>query len=297
VGLTATFVIANPAGLLGLDAAGRSLGPIVALPPQSAPSSPALDPSGKTLVFALVPQADPIRGFGADIMAVGLDGTGLRTIVQHEKDNVFYSQPLFDRTGGAVLFHRTEAVIQTGSYIGNLDTIERIDLRTGARARLLTDASDFTITPTGDTIVYAKLDQGLPDALWRANADGSDPRPFLTTKDRWFYLQSPRIGPQGCEIAFSAAGHTTSRLAPVGAPAGQAHLGYPSDLDIAPCDGSSVRAVTTTVDDVDPAWSPNGAEIVYAGSGGLFVITVATGAVRTLAQGETFFFGSLVWLR
>jgi Tol biopolymer transport system component len=297
VGLVATFVLANPAGLVGLDASGQMLGPIVQLPAQSAPSSPALDPTGKTLVFALVPQADPVRGFGADIMAVGIDGTGLRSIILHEKDNVFYSQPRFDRTGKAVLYHRTEAVIQTGSYLGNLETIERIDLATGERQRLLTDAADFTLTPAGDAIVFTHLDQGLPDALWRANIDGTDPRPFLTTNDRWFYLQSPRAGPTGCDIAFSAAGHTTSRIAPRDAVVGQAHLGYPSDLVIAPCDGSSIRVVTRTVDDVEPAWSPSGAEIAYTGSGGLFVVTVASGTVRTIATGQTFFFGSLIWLR
>jgi len=40
VGLQATFVLANPAGLLALDDAGRALGRIVDLPPQSAPATP-----------------------------------------------------------------------------------------------------------------------------------------------------------------------------------------------------------------------------------------------------------------
>ncbi|TMC74533.1 MAG: hypothetical protein E6J13_01685 [Chloroflexi bacterium] len=288
VGLQATFVLANPGGLVGLDAQGNALGPIVDLPPKSAPSSPALDPSRTKLVFALLPQSDPVRGFGSDIQAVNLDGTGHRTLLQHEKDNVFYSTPRFDSTGEVVYFHRTEGVIQAGAYVGNLDTVERLDLRTGQRARVLTDAGDFTIAPTGDFIVYAHLTQGLPDNLWRANIDGSGAAPFFKGKDRWFYVQSPRAAPTGCQIAFSAAGHTTSR---------SAHLGIPSDLDLALCDGSSVRAIATTVDDVEPAWSPSGSEIAYVGTGGLFIVDIATGNIRTMAQGQTFFFGSLVWLR
>ena len=301
VGLRATFVLANPEGLVGLDGQGKTLGKIVDLPPQSAPSSPALDPARTSLVYAVLLQRDPVRGFGSDIEVVNLDGTGRHALIQHENDNVFYSNPRFDSTGNIVYVHRTEGLIQGGTYIGNVDTIERLDVRTGLRQKILTDAGDFTITPAGDTIIYAHLNQGLPDDLWRASIDGTGATPFFKTKDHWFYLQSPRIGPTGCQVAFSAAGHTSSRAAPglIGGPSrlGQAHLGIPSDLDVVPCDGTSVRVIGSTVDDVDPAWSPSGAEIAYAGTGGLFTIDIASGSIRTLAQGQTFFFGSLVWLR
>ncbi|HEY3127345.1 MAG TPA: hypothetical protein VGK07_09805, partial [Candidatus Limnocylindria bacterium] len=78
VGTQASFILANPGGLLALDNTARTLGRIVDLPPQSAPSTPSLHPSGKSIVFALTPQSDPKRGFGSDVYVVNIDGTGLR---------------------------------------------------------------------------------------------------------------------------------------------------------------------------------------------------------------------------
>ena len=46
-------MLANPAGLLALDDSGRALGRIVDLPAQSAPATPVLHPSGKSIVFAI----------------------------------------------------------------------------------------------------------------------------------------------------------------------------------------------------------------------------------------------------
>ena len=301
VGLQASFVLANPAGLLALDGGGHSIGRIVDLPAQSAPATPVLHPSGKSIVFALTQQPDKKTGFGSDLYTVNLDGTGYKPLVQHESDNVFYASPRFDSTGNILYFHRRAALIQAGSFIGNEDSLERLDLRTGERKRLIMNGADPALSPDGKLIVYVHLTQGQPDGLWVANVDGSNARPFFKTKDTWWYLQAPRFAPTGCEIVFSAAGHAVSRV-PSNAVAlsgakGLAHLNIPSELNIAPCDGTSVRVVGQTGDDVVPAWSPNGTEVAYVGTGAFFVLTLANGNVRTLAQGQDFFFGDLVWLK
>jgi Tol biopolymer transport system component len=300
IGLQASFILANPAGLLALDAGGRSLGRIVDLPAQSAPATPALHPSGKSLVFALTQQPDKTTGFGSDLYSVNLDGTGYKPVVQHEGDNVFYASPRFDSTGNILYFHRRAAIVKNGAYVGNEDSLERLDLKTGERKRLLMDGADPTISPAGDRIVYVHLNQGYPDAIWTANIDGSNARPYFKTKDTWWYLQTPRFAAKGCEIVFSAAGHTVATAAPSiksTAKAGFAHLNVPSFLYLAPCDGTSVKEVVQTVDDVVPAWSPDGTQVAYVGTGAFYVLTLANGNVRTLAQGQDFFFGDLVWLK
>ena len=301
VGLQAAFVLANPAGLLALDSGGHAIGRIVDLPAQSAPATPVLHPSGKSVVFALTQQPDKKTGFGSDLYTVNLDGTGYNPVVQHESDNVFYASPRFDASGNVLYFHRRAAIIQAGSFVGNEDSLERLDLRTGERKRLIMNGADPALSPDGKLIVYVHLTQGQPDGLWVANVDGSNPRPFFKTKDTWWYLQAPRFAPTGCEIVFSAAGHAMSSLpsAPVATTSarGAAHLNIPSELNIAPCDGTSVKVVGQTGDDVVPAWSPDGKQVAYVGTGAFFVLTLANGNVRTLAQGQDFFFGDLVWLK
>ena len=291
-------MLANPAGLLALDDSGRALGRIVDLPAQSAPATPVLHPSGKSIVFAITQQPSKKTGFGSDLYSVNLDGTGFRPVVEHEGDNVFYASPRFDSTGNVLYFHRRAAIIQAGSFVGNEDAIERLDLRTGERKRLVTNGADPALSPDGTRIVYVHLTQGQPDGLWTANADGSNARPFFATKDTWWYLQAPRFAPSGCEIVFSAAGHTVAAVPRTTAgKTGFAHLNIPSELFVAPCDGKTVKAVGQTGDDVVPAWSPDGARIGYVGTGAFFVLTLKDGSVRTLAQGQDFFFGDLLWVK
>jgi len=296
VGAKANFILANPGGLSALDDTGRAIGKLVKLPDQSAPSTPVIHPSGSLIAFALTQQPDAKRGFGSDIYTVNLDGTNLKPIVLHEDNNVFYASPRFDASGNVLYVHRRAAIIVNGSYAGNEDSIERIDLRTGQRARLLKDGADPTISPDGGTIVYVHLKDSQIDALWRADIDGGNARPLLKTKDTFWYLQAPRFQPKGCEIVFSAAGHTVSGVP--GTTGGRlAHLSIPSELFLVPCDGTSVKSVGQTGDDVVPAWSPDGGRIAYVGSGGFFVLDVASQSTRTIAQGQDFFFGDLVWLR
>jgi len=308
IGDKATFILANPGGLSALDDAGRFIGKLVKLPDQSAPSTPVLHPSGTALAFALTQQPDPKRGFGSDIYIVNLDGTNLKSVVLHEDNNVFYASPRFDASGNVLYVHRRAAIIANGSYVGNEDSIERIDLRTNQRTRILTNGADPTISPDGKTLVYIHLKDSQVDTLWRADIDGSNAGPLFKTADKFWYMQAPRFSPRGCEIVFSGAGHTVSGTGggapyavrqPTGGHSGARtfHLSVPSELFMVPCDGSSVRSVGQTGDDVVPAWSPDGGRISYVGSGGFFVLDVKAQSTHTVAQGQDFFFGDLLWLK
>ncbi len=294
IGSTATFLLANPSGIVGLDEACRPLGAIAKLPAQSAPATPSLHPDGRSIAFALTQVPNPRTGFGSDIYSVDLDGTRLRPVVEHEAENVFYASPRYDPGGSVLYFHRRAALVVNGQYTGNEDTIERLDLKTGERKRILTDAADPTLSPDGRTLLYVRVVNGQIENLWTANADGTAARQFFRTKDTFWYLQSPRFSPSGAEVAFSAAGRSSS----YGAGGGRhAHLGVPSELYLARADGAELRSIGQTGDDVVPAWSPDGKRIGYVGTGAIFTVDVASRDTKTCAQGQDFFFGDLLWLR
>lgn len=294
IGNSAAYLLANSSGIIGLDASCRPLGPVVKLPDQSFAATIALHPDRRSLVFTLTKAPDARTGFGSDIYRAELDGTGLRPVIEHEAENVFYANPKYDPTGNVLYVHRRAALTASGQYQGTEDSIERIDLRSGKRERILRDAADHILSPDGRTLVFVKLANGQIQNLWTANADGSDARPFFRTKDTFWYIQSPRFSPDGAQVAFSAAGHSASH----GAAGGRlAHLGVPSELYVAAPDGSGLRSIGQTGDDVVPAWSPSADRIAYVGTGGFFIVDVAKQETQTCAQGQDFFFGDLIWVR
>ena len=86
-GTQATFVLANNAGLVALDASCRPIGRVVELPPQSAAATPSLSADRTRIAFALTQQPSKTTGFGSDIFEVKLDGTGFRALLEHEAEN------------------------------------------------------------------------------------------------------------------------------------------------------------------------------------------------------------------
>ena len=59
-----------------------------------------------------------------------------------------------------------------------------------------------------------------------------------------------------------------------------AHLDIPSELFLAPVDGSSIRSIFTTSDDVVPSWSPDSTRLASGGADTLAHLWKAPSACR-----------------
>jgi len=291
----ATYALAVLNGLLTLDGDGRVVGRLAELPAQTFASGAILHPAGRQIAFVLTNVSPGAQtGFGSDIYVVNVDGSGLQKIVTHEKENTFYSGPAFDPSGKFMYFQRRSSFLRDGTPV-NDDAIERLDLQSGERKQILADGTDPTISPDGKSLVFVHLVRSQVDTMWVADADGGNPRPLFKVKDRFYYIQTPRFAPTGCQIVFSGAGRTLVNRTSAGSHS--AHLGIPSELYLTPCDGSTITTIGETVDDVTPVWSPDGSRVAYVIGGAVSVLTVATRDLKKLAQTDAFSFGDLVWLK
>lgn len=312
VGPRSTFVLATPAGLLGAGSDGRILGRIVELPAGTTPAGVAVHPNGRTIYFALTQNAAAAAqgvGFGSDIYRVSIDGTDLKAVVARTEPNVFYANPTLDAKGNLYVHRRQGDVSGTNvaAFQDVKDSIERVDTTTGARTKVLDDAADPTVSPDGDRIIFMKMDRGQATDLWIAATDGSKAEKFLKTDDWFSYLQSPRISPDGRVVLWSSVPPTqpkkSSRVpdsprSTGGTTGGKmAHLDIPSELFLAPIDGSSLRSIFRTSDDVVPSWSPDGTRVAFVLRAILYVISAEDGAVVIQSAPIAVIYGDPVWLK
>jgi Tol biopolymer transport system component len=307
VGPRSTFALATIVGLVGAGPDGKILGRIADLPAGAMVAGLALHPDGKRLYFAMTENAPPPLGFGSDIYSVNLDGTDLRAAVKRDGPNIFYATPVFDSKGNLYVHRRQGDVSGTNiaAFQEVKDMIERVDLATGTRTVVIPDGADPTVSVDGSQIVYMKYDRGQATDLWIASTDGSGARKFLKTDDWFSYLQSPRISPNGREVVWSSVPPTQPRKSAIPpqpvisrrTSGGKvAHLNIPSDLFIAPIDGSSIRSIYTTTDDTIPTWSADGSRMAFVVRS-TFVILSADGKVLTETANIAANYADVVWLK
>jgi Tol biopolymer transport system component len=233
---------------------------------------------------------------------VNVDGSDLKAIIKREQPDVFYASPSFEATGNLLYVHKRVAKFDQnnpGVYTQSDDFVERFDLRTGAVQTMLTDGAEPAAVPDGKTLVYVKMDRGQQAGVYIVPTDLSKPaEPLLKTGDRFWFLQAPRVSPNGREISWSSAGRSSLRRDGIAGGGGKlAHLDIPSELYVVPLDGSTLRSITTTMDDVVPAWSPDSTRIAFVATGTFVVMSVRDAAVIVKTAVSGFTYGDPVFLR
>lgn len=140
-------------------------------------------------------------------------------------------------------------------------------------------ASGFpAVSPDGHHLVVSeRTGRGRPDdrmglAIW--STDGSRPQRIFRGEGA---VMSPQWSPDGQWIVFGVGNYFLAR-------------NRPAQVMMVRPDGSEERILTTGVGNAGfPSFSPNGTDVVYRfwgeTAGGLRVLTLATGVIRTLTTG------------
>ncbi len=114
-------------------------------------------------------------------------------------------------------------------------------------------------SPDSKKVAYTTLRQGKNLALWIANADGSDNKPLMVSKNNILW---PVWSPDGKRIAFKVGEDGNDSF----------------NLWVMDADGSGKRQLTTDgkCDDSAPSWSLDGERITYSSGKNIWLLHLAT---------------------
>jgi Tol biopolymer transport system component len=249
---------------------------------------PALSPDGKRIAFILqepvknVPGASGGIDFGADMYVVNRDGSDLKELAHHSVLAEYIRVPSWLDSNHLLFSIRGRSADGTADY-----RIERLDLRTGQRTRVVANAVDPSVTPGATQMIYVSVETATTrEKLFISGIDGSNARDLLPLLPVLTLVGSPVMSPDGTQIAFAAGDLLGSGAAPRTRFAG-VHPFF-QDVWLINVDGSDLRRVAEVVErTLSLSWSPDGRFIYAMGTDTFRRVEVATGAVTDLDTGST----------
>jgi Tol biopolymer transport system component len=252
-----------------------------------------------------------ITGMGSSLWLMNADGSGERKLVEESTGYVTLERPQWAPDGSAILYSYHGFIIEGGSLKGETFRAEQVDPETGERTPLAQDAEGPTLAPDGSLAFVRTTREGQQLVL----LEPSGTERILVTERMFVSLAAPRFSLDGRRIAFTAVGdgpkvggpapaHEDQSL-PWSAVLGAVRFGLetriayahgaPAKVWIADVSGG-VRGVGNLAEDEPTlAWSADGQYLAVSGSGGVYIVDVASGQPHQLAKLGGF--GGIDWTR
>jgi Tol biopolymer transport system component len=227
---------------------------LVQLEDRSQIAYPAVSPDGKSLAFSVlrptVIRPDGSADFGADLYVAGIDGKNLRELVHHSSTGEV-NQSASWLTNEDVLFE-----VRAQGKGGKADVrVEKWNVRTGVRTRLIDNAYGPAVSPDGKYVAIDRIDPatGFEEvAVYTSDFRGS--KAIVTIRDHLGEFSSLVFSPASAKLAFAAEDRTLTETRP-GVDDGsevrlQALSLHPAAADVwlVNRDGSSLRRVAELAD-------------------------------------------------
>jgi Tol biopolymer transport system component len=295
-----------------IDGAARTL--ITPTPPGFV-TDPAWSPDGSVFVYVLdVPWLGTGADWGSVLYRVDTTTGAQHALLARTRNGEQFGSPSWTPDGKAIVFGYISAATDSSGVPTGQQTAEirRLDLASGAVSTLVAGGTSPVLCADGAHLVYVgPASDGTPQSIVMANADGSAPRTVLAVgagAGGQFVtaVTLPHPSPDCGRIVFaaeSAAGHGQAlppehglwnALARLLQPAAARADGPPWDLWLVNSDGTGLRRLTAINDDnPDAAWSKDGAQIAFLGTGGLYLVNADGTNLHRLADGVVH--GQISW--
>lgn len=297
-----SLILSNLNEIVERDIESGATKVIISAPePNSFFLDPAASRDGTQIAYVRQPPPTIVDGRfdgGSDLWVVNRDGTGARPLFEHAQPNQLIRFPRWESATSVM------AIVQEISTEDGITrvvyTLQRIDVETGERERVLEDVLSFDVSPDGERLVYAKLLPQTGEVLEGGSTLGEGGYEIVGLDQFLAPFGYPRFSPDGVTVAFASADQTGASAPAVefvalrrGASgrfepevAAVTMDGLPQDIwTVEAAGGTAVRVADLKEDLPSLTWDGSG-EFIYAiGVEGLYEINLETGGVAAIGDG------------